>query len=197
MDGAGETFLPGGILAARSRASDNGDKRRSWMLAACNVADWRGIGVHSVLFIQTEIIGRDTMPKGGRRAGAGRPSGSGWTSAVSGMRVAAAEQLVSVVGSETDPLRIVLAIAADPTADVQIRLGAASIALPYLYPRLSATTVNATNTNINVDAASLLDRLDERISRLGKTEPPPVIEAVPDDDADARAGGDASPDKPP
>jgi hypothetical protein len=134
---------------------------------------------------------------GGRRSGSGRPHGTGWTSAVASMRVAAAEQLVSVVGSETDPLSIVLAIAADPATDVQTRLGACSIALPYLYPRLSATTVSATNTNINVDAGALLDRLDQRIERLRAPEPVPVIEAVPEDNADAGAGGDASPDKPP
>ena len=132
---------------------------------------------------------------GGRRSGSGRPHGTGWTSAVAGMRVAAAEQLVSVVGSETDPLSIVLAIAADPATDVQTRLGACSIALPYLYPRLSATTVSATNTNINVDAASLLDRLDERISRLGKTEPPPVIEVALGDAGEDGAGGEAPADE--
>jgi hypothetical protein len=97
------------------------------------------------------------------------------------MRVAAAEQLVSVVGTERDPLSIVLAIAADPATDVQTRLGACSIALPYLYPRLSATTVSATNTHINVDASSLLDRLDERIERLRSGEAPGLIEASADD----------------
>src|SRR5689334_7059979 len=134
------------------------------------------------------------MPKGGRREGAGRPAGTGWRPAVAEMRVAAAEQLVSVVGTDGDPLRIVLAIAADPATDVQTRLGACSIALPYLYPRLSATTVNAMNTNINVDAGQLPDRLDERISRLGKAEQPALIEAVPADDTDQQdRAGDAPP----
>src|SRR3954471_17838561 len=107
------------------------------------------------------------MPKGGRRAGAGRPAGSGWRPAVAEMRVAAAEQLVSVVGTESDPLRIVLEIAADPATDVQTRLGACSIALPYLYPRLSATTVASTNTNINVDAGQLLGPVDNYKGSVG------------------------------
>ena len=50
---------------------------------------------------------------GGRRAGAGRPAGSGWRPAITEMRVAAQEQM--------------------------------AIALPYLYPKLSATTVSATH----------------------------------------------------
>src|SRR3954468_9000660 len=144
--------------------------------------------MHRIRLIQIEIQGRDTMPKGGRREGAGRPAGSGWRPAVTEMRVAAAEQLVSVVGTERDPLSIVLAIAADPATDVQTRLGACSIALPYLYPRLSATTVSATNTNITVDAGALLDRLDDRISRLQSGDTPQLIEAQGDDADDAGAG---------
>ena len=124
---------------------------------------------------------------GGRRSGSGRPHGTGWTSAVAGMRVAAAEQLVSVVGSETDPLSIVLAIAADPATDVQTRLGACSIALPYLYPRLSATTVSATNTNINVDAASLLS-CPFSIG-LHENSPPDFLFPVGGADAGTHGGG--------
>jgi hypothetical protein len=86
-----------------------------------------------------------------------------------------------------------LNIAADETQDTQTRLGACSIVLPFIYPRLSATQVAATNINVDVNAADLLDRLDARIERLRAPEPVPVIEAQPDDDADGGAGGEASP----
>jgi hypothetical protein len=76
---------------------------------------------------------------GGRRAGAGRPSGSGWKPHVASLRVAAVEQMQEIVGSDRDPLAVVIAMACDMTLDKQTRLGAAAIALPYLYPRLAAS----------------------------------------------------------
>lgn len=106
------------------------------------------------------------------------------------MRATAAERLTTVVGTSRDPLEIVLAIAADETQDTATRLGACSIVLPFIYPKLSATQVAATNTNIHVDAGALLDRLDDRISRLQSGAPPQLIEAQADD-ADADAGDGA------
>ena len=103
---------------------------------------------------------------GGRRAGAGRKAGSGWKPHVANLRVAAVEQMQSIVGSQRDPLAVVVEMACDPTLDRQTRLGAAAIALPYLYPRLSATTVQATHLTAKVDPAQLIDRLAERISRI-------------------------------
>jgi len=112
------------------------------------------------------------------------------------MRSAAAERLVTVAGGPRDPLEIVLSIAADAAQDTQTRLSACNVILPYIYPKLSATTVSATNTNINVDAGALLNRLDERIEKLRAPEPVPLIEAVADDaDADG-AGGEPPADTP-
>ena len=104
--------------------------------------------------------------RGGRREGAGRPSGSGWRPAVTELRAAAAEKLASVIGSASDPLSVVIDAACNEDLDIATRLGAASIALPYLYPRLSATQVSATVTTIKTDHGAVLDRLAERIERL-------------------------------
>jgi hypothetical protein len=132
------------------------------------------------------------MASGGRRKGAGRPAGSGWRPAVSEMRTAAAEQLVAVVGSERDPLSIVLSFACNESLDVQTRLGACSIALPFLYPRLSATQVDARHTVQKIDSADLLQRLDERLAKLAApvtieasaTEPETLFDGVLVGDAD-------------
>jgi hypothetical protein len=131
---------------------------------------------------------------GGRRSGAGRPPGTGWRPAVAAMRTTAAERLTTIVGGSRDPLEICLDIAANGGEDTQTRLQACAIALPFLYPRLSATQVDARHTTVNVDASALLDRLDERIEKLRAPEPASLIEAVPDDDGQDGAGDD-SPDR--
>lgn len=50
---------------------------------------------------------------GGKRAGAGRPAGSGWRPTVAAMRMAAVEHVHDVVGGDTDPRAIALSIAAE------------------------------------------------------------------------------------
>jgi hypothetical protein len=132
-------------------------------------------------------------PRGGRRLGAGRRPGSNWKPPVTEMRESAARHLTAVEGTTRDPLQIALNIAADETQDIRIRLGACSIVMPFLYPKLSSAQINATNTNITVDSNALLDRLDERIKRLRAPEPAPLIEMVADDADDA----DVVEDEPP
>ena len=112
------------------------------------------------------------MPRGGRREGAGRPAGSGWLPAVGAMRASAAERLTSIVGSSRDPLEVAIDIASDTTLDPQLRLGAASIAIPFLYPKLSSTTVAANHTVTRVDTAEVLQRIEERISRASALPAP-------------------------
>jgi hypothetical protein len=85
---------------------------------------------------------------------------------VTELRAAAAEKLATVIGSANDPLAVVIDAACNEDLDIATRLGAASIALPYLYPRLSATQVSATVTTIKTDHGAVLDRLAERIERL-------------------------------
>jgi hypothetical protein len=61
---------------------------------------------------------------------------------------------------------------------MSFRLSAANACLPFLYPRLSATQVNANHTITKVDSNDLLRRLDERLARLAG--PPPPLNATPD-----------------
>src|SRR4051794_23522942 len=128
---------------------------------------------------------------GGRRPGAGRRPGTNGKPPVTEMRESAARHLTAVEGTTRDPLQICLNIAADETQNVQIRLGAASIVMPFLYPKLSAAQIDTRNTNITVDAGQLLDRLDQRIEKLRAPEPA-LIEAEPVD-ADEGGAGDVEP----
>src|SRR3954447_5656436 len=125
---------------------------------------------------------------GGRRVGSGRPAGSGWKPKVAAMRKETITKMHKIVASADDPLSVVVGFVLDQNLDVNTRMNAASIALPYLFPKLSASTVDSRHTVTHVDGAALLQKLDERIPRLGKAEPPPLLEAAPDDAEPDRAG---------
>jgi len=132
--------------------------------------------------------------RGGRRPGAGRPTGSAWKPKVSAMRAETVQKMHRIVASERDPLSVIVGFVLDEELDVNTRMNAASIVLPYLFPRLSASTVDTKHTVTHVDAGALLDRLDQRIEKLRAPEPT-LIEAQPDDDADG-AGDEPPPDEP-
>jgi hypothetical protein len=128
---------------------------------------------------------------GGRRPGAGKKPGVKIRPATPSLRAVAAERLSKHAGTETDPLNIVLAIAADTGLDVSTRLNAAAIVLPYMYPRLSQTQVDARHVYTTVDATQVLERLSDRLERLSKPEPAPpaLIEAKAEPEED-EAGGE-------
>jgi hypothetical protein len=129
------------------------------------------------------------MARGGKRQGAGRPTGSRWKPATKAFRQDAVEKMTSIVNQSDDPLSIVAGWIADPTLDLSFRLSAANTALPFLYPRLSASQVDAKMTIEKVDPADVLRRLDERFNKLAQPatitaepeQPVPVIEVVPDE----------------
>jgi hypothetical protein len=132
---------------------------------------------------------------GGRRPGAGKPSGAAWKPRVREMREHTVQKLNRIVASEKDPLSVLIGFVGDENLDVNTRMNAASICLPYLFPRLSAMTVDSKSTVTHVDGAALLEKLNNRIERMGSSAPPRMIEAVADDaDGEAGAGCDASPD---
>jgi hypothetical protein len=118
---------------------------------------------------------------GGRRPGAGRSSGNAWKPKVVAPTVETITRMRTLVAAERDPLNVVINFVLDQSLDVPTRLTAAQTCLPYLYPRLSATTVDAKHTVTHVDAVALLDRLDERIAKLQSGAVPTLIEAQPDD----------------
>jgi hypothetical protein len=112
--------------------------------------------------------------KGGRNPGAGRPPGSAWKPVVRALRVETVMQMQRIVEADRNPLTVLVDWVLDEGMDIQARLSAASIVMPYLFPRLSQTTVDSRHTVVKVDAAEVLDRLSARIERLAA---PAVIDA--------------------
>lgn len=110
------------------------------------------------------------MSLGGRRAGAGRKAGSGWHPESRTIRAEARAKIVALVGSSRDPLEFVCNLACDPEQDVELRLSAASIALPYLHPRLSAMATVTSKAPDGADPQQVLETVLQRIARLA----PPV-----------------------
>jgi hypothetical protein len=131
---------------------------------------------------------------GGRRPGAGRSPGSNWKPKVTAPRAETITKIRTLVAAERDPLNVVINFVLDEDLDVSTRLTAAQTCLPYIYPRLSAATVDSKHTVTHVDGAALLEKLNDRIEKLATPDTTPLIEAVADDEDDAGAGDDDSPE---
>src|SRR5690242_3795066 len=123
---------------------------------------------------------------GGRRAGAGRPSGSGWKPAIIKMRAVSAEQKAQIIGSDRDPMRFLVDMVWDESVDLQTRLSASAIVVPYLHPRLSATQVHNEDCGIGVadiyifkaiQGASHVRRARRTTGRCRQTLCPPIDRA--------------------
>jgi hypothetical protein len=119
---------------------------------------------------------------GGKRAGAGRPKGTG--SPLRALRVeraadraAARDTLRELLSGEDDPARLVLGIAKDPAIDPRLRLEAGIALLPFVHPKLSYAEVDARHVTMTVPAEQLVADLDARIRRFAPTEEQPAIEA--------------------
>jgi hypothetical protein len=131
------------------------------------------------------------MSLGGRRAGAGRAPGTGWKKEVRAFRHDAVEKAKAIVNSGDDPLTVVAGWVMDVDLDIQTRMSAASICLPFLYPKLSSSQVDARLTVTKIDTNDLIRKLDERLFRMAAPatieaqveEPVPVVEIVPDEAA--------------
>lgn len=104
---------------------------------------------------------------------------------VQAMRAAAFERVKEVSDDEeqsiADPLQIVLGIAADINNPLDLRLGACALAIPVMYPKLSAAVVQQNHTVTRVEPGELLDRIATRITN----QAPVIIEADPAEPADA------------
>src|SRR4051794_28162631 len=148
--------------------------------------------------VQSSLVRNFKMANGhgGRRLGAGKPSGALYKPRLTEMREQTVSKLNRIVASEKDPLSVLIGFVGDENLDVGTRMNAASIVLPYLFPKLSEMRIDSKTTITSVDGNALLERISERIEKLGASTPrmsEPVIEAG-GDDAGAGAGGDASPD---
>jgi hypothetical protein len=116
--------------------------------------------------------------RGGKRAGAGRKPGTGWLPAAKKLRGATITRLRAIVGSAKDPLNQVVDMVLSDDLDVQTRLSAAAICLPYLYPRLSATQVDARMTTVTIDGNALIEKLNARLERLAELPAPTPSEEL-------------------
>jgi hypothetical protein len=99
---------------------------------------------------------------------------------VAAMREETIAKMHSIVAKDDNPLTIIVAMVLNPELDVQVRLGAASICLPYLFPRLSASTVDARVVQVRVDSAEVLARLSAQIERLALPAAPEPAQAAED-----------------
>jgi hypothetical protein len=106
-----------------------------------------------------------------------------------------------LIAGENDPLSVLVNFSLDENLDVGTRMNAAAIALPYLFPKLSEMRIDNKTTITSVDGNALLERISERIEKLGASTPrmlEPVIEAVAadaDDEAPDGAGGEPPADE--
>jgi len=93
---------------------------------------------------------------------------------------------------------VLIGFVGDENLDVGTRMNAASIALPYLFPKLSEMRIDSKTTVTTVDGGALMERIAEKIERMASSAPPrmiePVIEVQTDDDGGA--GGEPVPDDP-
>ena len=118
---------------------------------------------------------------GGKRAGAGRkPGPTGMTP----LRNIVQERIISLITEGRDVLDVAVQFAFDESLPPNFRLEAASVALPYIHPRLSAQTVEATTMHLHVGGAGLAMRTALLLER-GPTGADLVGEA------DLVAGGEA------
>jgi len=119
------------------------------------------------------------VPVGGKRPGAGRKPGDGWQGKnprPKAMREMAQARVREVLTTANDPLAVLIEVANDRKVDVQIRVAAASVAAPYMFPRLSAVVVASAPATAKDDTAHLVERLMTRFARLAP--PVPTIEAA-------------------
>lgn len=101
------------------------------------------------------------MPRGGRRAGAGRKAGEAWApKQPSDIRSAARQRVRALIADGRDPLTLLLAIAEDERQNAQLRVEAAARAAPFCFPRLSTVALSdAVRRLSKAEAQSLVDQL--------------------------------------
>ncbi|MGH7156014.1 MAG: hypothetical protein ACREF3_18970 [Acetobacteraceae bacterium] len=114
---------------------------------------------------------------GGRRLGAGRKRGSAWKPVTQALRTAVRNKVISLVEADASPLEFLDNVIRDESIDLQTRMQACGLLLPYIAPRQSAVLV-AHAAAPRHDAYELLATLESRLARLTSLAGP-VIEAAP------------------
>jgi hypothetical protein len=121
------------------------------------------------------------MPRGGKREGAGRKPGDGWRAPKpQTAREATAQVRARIYRDGGDPLSLACEIALDSENDLSLRLEAIRVALPFLYPRLSAVVTASIDPNAagggGVTAAAMARRLNDKLAAL--LAPGAVLEGI-------------------
>ena len=81
------------------------------------------------------------MPRGGKRAGAGRPKGA---------KSVLTEKAIQEAGEGITPLEFMLTILRDDTLKTADRFEAAKAAAPYMHARQMESKIKSENVNFNV-----------------------------------------------
>lgn len=120
------------------------------------------------------------MPRGGARAGAGRPTGS-----VSKRGVRLSKQVLAnlELNSAVNPLQYMLAVIQDDRQKPNIRLQAAIAAAPYVHPKLSSVELkgdSAAPLQVQSDIGQALAALAE----IARQQSGQVIELLPSEITD-------------
>ena len=83
-----------------------------------------------------------------------------------GARSGPARRVATASDTATDPLAVLVEIAANVDAEPTLRVQAAAHACPYLYPRLSAAVVAQVPASQQHESAALVDRIMGKLARF-------------------------------
>ena len=133
------------------------------------------------LFIPILDKKEDNMPRGGRREGAGRPTGS-----VSQRGVRLSKQVLSnlELSNQINPLQFLLAVMQDDRQKPNVRMQAAIAAAPYVHPKLASVELKgdeAQPLQVRSDIGQALAALAE----LARMQHGQTIELLPSEITDA------------
>lgn len=132
---------------------------------------------------------------GGRRPGAGRPIGSSHHARLTSQSLNTADAVIArrtiveaILGTEHDPLLILVELAADTNKSDEIRVQAAGIAVKHVHPVLSQAQI--TTMHHGPEPGDIMRVLTDRLNRLA-----PPIDAVAEPSLEAPpATPEAAPD---
>ena len=123
------------------------------------------------------------MPRGGRREGAGRPTGS-----VSKRGVRISKQVLAnlELNSRTNPLEYLLGVMQDDRQKTSIRMQAAIAAAPYVHPKLASVELKG-NQEQPLQVKSDIGQALAALAELARQQSGQVIELLPSEITDVEA----------